>query len=457
MTEPMDPHDNNNSSPSGLAAPAPSPRIAPKVWPVGALCLAIGDALQARFHTVAVEGEISGLTKASSGHWYFSLKDASGQLRCAMFRRAASLVNVPIQEGDRVLAQARVTLYEPRGDLQLVVESLRLAGQGNLYEQFLRLKAQLEQEGLFDSARKRPLAAIPNGVAVVTSLNAAAWHDIMTAFRRRAPHVPILLAPALVQGQDAPASLRQALQKLYQGIEQGTLRRADGSNWQIDAIVLARGGGSIEDLWAFNDPQLARLIVQSPVPLVAGIGHETDVTIADWCADVRAPTPTAAAELVAASAQQLGQQLAHRQDRLAQVMDRQLLGQEQRLQRIAQALSRPSALLARHASRLDQYAHAMRLATQGQLQRKAFRLNQLQLNAPRSVQKSVQQQSQQLAQAELRLRMLDPQRVLERGYAIVTNPAGEVVRDALQAMPIEPLHVRLAKGTLRVQVVDVKK
>lgn len=431
-------------------------RLSPKVWPVGALCGAIGEALQACFQLVTVEGEISGLTRAASGHWYFSLKDERGQLRCAMFRRAASLVNVPIQEGDRVQAQAKVAIYEPRGELQLIVEALRPAGQGNLYEQFLRLKAQLEQEGLFDTARKRALKAIPRGVAVVTSLNAAAWHDIMSAMRRRAPHVPVLLVPALVQGLEAPASLRQALQRLYQGIEQRSLQRADGSVWEIDTIVLARGGGSIEDLWAFNDPQLARLIVQSPVPLIAGIGHETDFSIADWCADVRAPTPTAAAELLALSAAQLTQHLGHLQDQLAQVADRQLLAHEKRLHSTAQAMARPSAWLAKHEARLAQYTHALRLASRGQLQRQTFRLEQLGLDWPRTLQTDLRKQSQRLEQAELRLRMLDPQRVLERGYAIVTNPAGEVVRDALQALPIERLRIRLAKGAVTVEVVDVK-
>ncbi|THT96194.1 exodeoxyribonuclease VII large subunit [Lampropedia puyangensis] len=426
--------------------------MAATVWPVGALCLAIGDALQARFHSVTVEGEISGLTRAASGHWYFSLKDERGQLRCAMFRRAASMVSAPIQEGDRVVAQARVTVYEPRGDLQLVVEALRPAGLGNLYEQFLRLKAQLQQEGLFEQARKRQPVGIPRAIAVVTSLNAAAWHDIMTALRRRAPHVPVLLVPALVQGSEAPASLRQALQKLYEAIAQGSLKQSDGSAWNIDTIIVARGGGSIEDLWAFNDPQLARLIVQSPVPLIAGIGHETDFTIADWCADVRAPTPTAAAELAALPAEQLLQGLNHHHDRLSQTVDRQMLAHERRIQAVGQMFARPSAWLARHAARLERTSHALQRASSSQWQRQSFRLEQCALAWPRAVQSSLHQQAQRLEQAGLRLRMLDPQQVLERGYAIATNAQGSVVRDVQEVEEGQILKVRLARGAMTVQV-----
>ncbi|PAT43888.1 exodeoxyribonuclease VII large subunit [Vandammella animalimorsus] len=441
-----DAHDN-------AAAPSAAQRApGARVWPVGALCLAIGDALQARFGAVAVEGEISGLSRAASGHLYFALKDAQGQLRCAMFRRAAQLAAIEPAEGDRVIVQGRVSVYGPRGDLQLVVESMRRAGLGSLYEQFLQLKQRLQQEGLFDAARKRPPAALPRGLAIVTSPNAAALHDVLSALRRRAPHVPVLLVPALVQGAGAPASLRAALAQLYEGIAQGRLRRADGQPLHIDTILLVRGGGSIEDLWAFNDAELARLIVQSPVPLVAGIGHETDFTIADWCADLRAPTPTAAAELAALPRQQLLQALQHSHDRLTQALDRYGMEQQRRLQWAGHMLARPSALLAQHAAQLQRNAQRLRHSGQQQLERQMLRLQQHGAQWPRALQTSLQAQQQRLAQAALRLRMLDPQQVLERGYAILSTAQGEIVRKPAQLQPGQTITARLAQGSATLQV-----
>ncbi|RYF54126.1 MAG: exodeoxyribonuclease VII large subunit, partial [Comamonadaceae bacterium] len=276
------------------------PGAAPRIWDVGSLCRAIADALEARFNPVAVRGEITGFSRASSGHCYFTLKDANGQIRSAMFRRSASLLDFSPRDGELVEVRGRLGVYEARGDLQLIVESMQRAGQGALFEQFLRLKARLEGEGLFDSARKRPLPLMPRGIGLVTSAGAAALHDVVTALRRRVPHIPVVLAPALVQGAQAPASICAALSKLYQHTQQGRALEAENvqSTVPIDVILLVRGGGSIEDLWAFNDEQVARMIVASPVPLVSGVGHETDFTIADFCADLRAPTPTAAAELV---------------------------------------------------------------------------------------------------------------------------------------------------------------
>ena len=260
-----------------------------RVWPVGSLLRAIADSLEARFNPVAVQGELAGFSRASSGHCYFSLKDGQGQIRCAMFRRAASLLDFSPRDGQLVELRGRLGVYEPRGELQLVVESMRQAGQGTLFEQFLQLKARLEAEGLFDTARKRPLPVMPRAIGVVTSLGAAALHDVVTALQRRAPHIPVVIYPASVQGAQAAGELRGAVLKA------GERRSTD----QVDVLLLVRGGGAMEDLWAFNDEALARAIVASPMPVVCGVGHETDFTIADFCADVRAPTPTAAAELCA--------------------------------------------------------------------------------------------------------------------------------------------------------------
>ncbi|NJS35882.1 MAG: exodeoxyribonuclease VII large subunit, partial [Brachymonas sp.] len=272
-----------------------------RVWAVGALVSAIADTLQARFASVTVQGEISGFSRAASGHCYFSLKDAQGQLRCAMFRRAAQMLDFSPKEGDLVQVRGRVAVYEPRGDLQLIVESLQKAGQGALFEQFLKLKAKLETEGLFDAARKRDIPLAPRGIGLVTSLGAAALQDVITALARRVPHIPVWLASASVQGTGAPQELIEALSKLYHSAQFSRRLEVDLASKLpcIDVILIVRGGGSLEDLWAFNDEQLVRTIAQSPVPVISGVGHETDFTLCDFVADLRAPTPTAAAELCA--------------------------------------------------------------------------------------------------------------------------------------------------------------
>jgi exodeoxyribonuclease VII large subunit len=288
-----------------------NPVFAPRIWQVGALCRAIADALDARFNPAAVRGEVSGFSRAPSGHCYFSLKDPdgrdSGQIRCALFRRAASLLDFAPRDGELVEVRGRLDVYGPRGDLQMIVESMSRAGQGALFEQFLKLKARLEAEGLFEPARKRALPVMPRGIGVVTSLNAAALHDVVSALCRRVPHIPVVLAPASVQGSGAPGEIVRSLLKLYQTIESGRGKSpylaakdyADSvgagvlSPPVLDVILLVRGGGSIDDLWAFNDEAVARTIAQSPVPVITGIGHETDFTISDFVADLRAPTLSA--------------------------------------------------------------------------------------------------------------------------------------------------------------------
>ncbi|KKW67643.1 exodeoxyribonuclease VII [Lampropedia cohaerens] len=427
-----------------------------RVWPVGALCVAVADALHARFNPVAVEGEISGFSRAGSGHLYFSLKDETGQLRCAMFRRAVSLLGFMPREGERVVVRGRLGVYEARGDLQLVVESLQRSGQGNLYEQFLQLKEQLQREGLFDPARKRVPVPIPRAIAVVTSPNAAAWQDVATTLARRAPHVPVLLFPALVQGAQAPAALCEALSRLYRYIAEGSLsaRAEQGSAVTIDTILLVRGGGSIEDLWAFNDATLARLMVKSPVPIISGVGHETDVTIADWCADVRAPTPTAAAEMAAMDHGVLRARLQQLEQGLAQALDGQLIAQQRRLKQLAQTLARPGAVLSQRDARLRLLAQSLQHCRRQYLERRMHLVDGLESALRRAVQQSVQGQQNVLASVATRLRMLDPQRVLERGYAIVTRPDGCVVKNAAQLQTRDRVVVRFAKGQALLQRVD---
>ena len=420
----------------------PSPALAPRIWAVGALCRAIADSLESRFNPVAVRGEISAFSSAASGHCYFALKDGEGQIRCAMFRRAARLLEVLPRDGDCVEVLGRLGVYEPRGDLQLIVESLRPAGQGALYEQFLRLKARLEAQGLFDPGRKRPVPALPRGIGIVTSPGAAALHDVVTALRRRACHVPVVLAPAAVQGGQAPAELVQALQSLYRLAGTGA----------IDVILLVRGGGSIEDLWAFNDERLARAIVASPVPLICGVGHETDFTIADFCADLRAPTPTAAAELAAQPRDSWLAALAAVKQHLERAVGRRLDLCGERLDRAAARLGRPLARMAAQEVRLGRAAHRLRFAVLQRLERDSGRCVAVDGELRSAVQDRLRRQADTLERCRMRLELLDPRLVLQRGYALLEDAGGRPVTSVAQTHSGQDLVASLADGQIGVRV-----
>jgi exodeoxyribonuclease VII large subunit len=422
----------------------------PRVWPVGALCRAIADALESRFNPVAVSGEISGFSRAASGHCYFSLKDASGQLRCAMFRRAAGLLDFGPRDGDKVEVRGRLGVYEPRGELQLIVESLSRAGQGSLFEQFLQLKAKLEAQGLFDAARKRPLPAMPRGIGVVTSLGAAALHDVVTALQRRVPHIPVLIAPALVQGEGAPRELVRALESLYD-LAQGRAPRG-GEAQPIDVILLVRGGGAMEDLWAFNDEQLAHTIASSPVPVVSGVGHETDFTIADFVADLRAPTPTAAAELVSASTESYLRSLDEAQARLRKSLTHTLERAAQQVDHIAARIGRPSGAMTRQRAQLASLQQSMSHALRSDLQRRYNALALLQQNLPRAAQRSLQQRQERCARVGISLQARDPARVLQRGYAWLTQENGQPITGVAQVYAGQNLQATLADGTVDLRV-----
>ena len=423
---------------------------APYVWAVGALARAAADALEARFNPVAVRGEVSGFTRAASGHCYFALKDETGQLRCAMFRRAAALLDFAPREGDQVELRGRLTVYEQRGDLQLVVESMTRAGQGALFEQFLRLKARLQAEGLFDAGRKRALPALPRGIGLVTSPGAAALHDVLTALARRVPHIPVLLAPAAVQGAGAPAELRAALQQLYLLAQPGPAPRADAP--PIDVILLVRGGGSIEDLWAFNDEQLARAIAASPVPVISGVGHESDVTIADFVADLRAPTPTAAAELVSAPRAQWLAGLDALAERLARAPRRRLDAEAQRIDWLAARLGRPAGAVTAERARLERDAERLRHALALRLERQRGQLERLAERLPAALARQREAAHERLRRAELRLAALDPRRVLERGYAWLESADGRPLTRAAQAAPGQSVAATLADGQIDMTV-----
>lgn len=413
-----------------------------RIWPVGVLLRAIADSLEARFNPVAVQGEVTGFSRAASGHCYFSLKDEQGQIRCAMFRRAAGLLGFSPSDGQRVELRGRLGVYEPRGELQLVVESMRQAGPGNLFEQFLALKAQLEAEGLFDADRKRALPLLPRAIGVVTSLGAAALHDVVSALRRRAPHISVVIYPASVQGSQAAGELRDALRQAS--------RRRDED--QVDVLLLVRGGGAMEDLWAFNDEQLARAIVASPIPVVSGVGHETDFTIADFCADVRAPTPTAAAELCAQPQSVWLGTLGLVQARLQNGVDRQMQSHSQRLDWAASRVGRPSHLVTRQQARLAGLAQSLRHAMQSTLRQERLRLQSLGTDFPREMAGSLRRNRQQIERANLRLELLDPKLVLRRGYAWLADLKGQPVTQAKATHVGQPLRATLADGEVDLTV-----
>ena len=410
--------------------------VAPRVWQVGALCRAVADTLDARFNPVSVRGEVSGFSRAASGHFYFSLKDGDGQLRCAMFRRAASLLDFIPSDGDSVEVLGRLHVYGPRGDLQLIAESLTRAGQGALFEQFLRLKARLEAEGLFDTGGKRPLPSMPRGIGLVTSLGAAALHDVVTCLTRRVPHIPVILAAAAVQGTQAPSELVRALDGLYRLAAAGT----------IDVILLVRGGGSLEDLWAFNDEQLARTIARSPVPLVSGVGHETDFTIADFVADLRAPTPTAAAELTATARSQWLAELDLATAQLGLAAGRRLDLESQRVDVAASRLGRPSARVGSQQLRVAAVDHRLRYAVANRLQAARATLLRAQAALASSVATRLQRAHDGLGRQRMRLELLDPRLVLQRGYALLTDLEGAAITSASQTRTGQALRATLADG-----------
>ena len=432
---------------------------------VSALNRIAREALEAALPLLWVGGEISNLTRASSGHVYFTLKDANAQVRCAMWRNRAQLLAFRPENGMHVEARALVTLYEARGDYQLNVEALRPAGIGNLFEAFNRLKAKLAAEGLFDPDQRRPLPRFPRAVGVVTSLQAAALRDVLVTLRRRAPHLPVVLYPAPVQGADAAARLVAAVQ------DAGRRAPQDG----VDLLLLVRGGGSIEDLWSFNDEALARALRACPLPVVCGVGHETDFTIADFAADLRAPTPTGAAELASAGWHAARSELSTLQPRLQRALDRRLEGLAQRVDRAGLRLVHPRERLRQEATRLEHQGERLRRAMERQLERAAQRCAQARLRltaaAPRPetqharldtlAQRLQRATSALLTQRHTRLETLSahlehlaPGAVLARGYAIARDAHGSVLRSAAGVTAGAAVSIQLADGSLDTRVVD---
>jgi exodeoxyribonuclease VII large subunit len=397
--------------------------ISREILTVGDLNRAIAASLEERFDTVWVSGEISNFKAYDSGHWYFSLKDEEGQIRCVMFRGRNGQVGFMPQSGDLVEVSASLGMYVPRGDIQLTIQTLRRAGMGGLYEAFLKLKAKLAKEGLFDEERKREIPTHPRSIGIITSPQAAALKDVLSTLARRAPHIPIVIYPTLVQGPDAPAGIIAAL------------KAAEKEN-TVDIILLVRGGGSIEDLWAFNDEQLAYAIASSNIPVVSGVGHETDFTIADFVADLRAPTPTGAAELAAPRKDQLLQEL----DAMKQAL----------LQRVNQRIEREAQTLDQLALRLS---HAL---PNPDRMREQIMSWQLRLNQAWSVRIENMKRNQSHYQSQLEI--LNPQRTLERGYAVILSKNKDqlhAVRNPRELNTEQGFQVRLAEGQAEVQFLKV--
>ncbi len=397
--------------------------ISREILSVGDLNRAIAASLEERFDAVLVSGEISNFKAYDSGHWYFSLKDEEGQIRCVMFRGRNSQVGFMPQSGDLVEVSANLGMYVPRGDIQLTIQTLRRAGMGGLYEAFLKLKAKLAKEGLFDLDRKRDIPTHPRSIGIITSLQAAALKDVLSTLARRAPHIPIVIYPTLVQGPDAPAGIISAL------------KAAEKEN-AVDVILLVRGGGSIEDLWAFNDEKLAYAISQSPISIVSGVGHETDVTIADFVADLRAPTPTGAAELAAPRRDQMLQEL----DAIKQAL----------FQRVSQRVEREAQTLDQLALRLS---HALPNPDRMREQITSWqqRLTQAWLVRVESWKRN---QSHYQSQLE----MLNPQRTLERGYAVILTEdkaSMQAIRSPKELNSEGVFQIRLAEGQAQVQFAEV--
>ena len=444
-------------SPASLATPAP-------VIPVSLLNRMARERLESAFPLCWIAGEISNLTYAASGHVYFTLKDAQAQVRCVMYRNRAQLLGWRLANGQRIEARALVTLFEARGDFQLNVEAARQAGIGNLYEEFLRRKARLEAEGLFAAEKKRRLPGFPRRIGLITSPQAAALRDVLTTLRRRAPHIGIVLYSTPVQGTGAARQIAEAL-------------CTAGERGECDVLIVCRGGGSLEDLWEFNDEALARALRASPIPVISGVGHESDFTLADFAADCRAPTPTAAAELAAPARDTQYDALTGLRRRLRQYWQRHAERRQQTVDLIAHRLLHPAEQISRQRQQLDHLDHRLRGAlaqscarrrqilggiaqrlvlARPQSERLARRLDALAHRLENARQQTLDARRAQVARLAASLSHLNPQAVLERGYSIVTDEQGAIVRDSATLEPNARIAVSFQRGRAKANVISTE-
>jgi len=421
--------------------------------------------LEASFLQVWVEGELSSLSRPSSGHWYFSLKDSRCQVRCAMFRSFNQRVRETPREGDQVRIRGKVTLYENRGDFQIIVEQIEPAGTGALQQSFEALKARLQQEGLFDVARKKPLPTLPRRIGVVTSPTGAAIHDILTVLARRCPSIPVTLYPTAVQGKAATADIIRAI-------------KAANTHAEADVLIIGRGGGSLEDLWCFNEEAVARAIAASALPTISAVGHEVDVTIADFVADLRAPTPSAAAEKISPDQDAWSKQLRESELRLAGATRRALTRIETSLRHLSARLRDPRRELLDKAQRMDELDLRLGKAIRQTLERSDTRARhltrRLSLQSPvrrladsrdhldslnqrlgASVDQRIDRQNSRLEHLAQTLHVVSPLATLGRGYAIVQDDRGSIIRSAADLKTGDRVTARVARGRLEARVTAV--
>ena len=420
--------------------------------------------IETGFPLLWVAGEISNFTRAASGHCYFSLKDASAQVRCVFFRHKAALVDWKPENGMQVEVRALPTLYEARGDFQLTVENMRRSGLGALFEAFERLKRKLEQEGLFDPARRKPVPQFPRCVGVVTSPKAAALRDVLTTLARRMPGIRVVLYPTPVQGEGAGEKIAQAI-------------RIASARAEADVLIVCRGGGSMEDLWAFNEEVVARAIVDSAMPVVSGVGHETDFTIADFVADARAPTPTAAAELVSPNRAELLARLGVLGARLVRDIDRALGTRMQHLDYLGKRMVHPGERIGAELRHMGHLANRLRSATSHALDAVKWNLSglarrlrdglpdidahsanqrDLRLRLQHGQARLLEQHAARLGRMQANLDHLNPQAVLERGYSIVAKLGGQIVRSSQQVAAGEVLRLTFARGAAQTKVEHIE-
>ena len=434
------------------------------IFTVSRLNTTVRQLLENEMGLVWLSAEISNFTQPSSGHWYFTLKDDGAQVRCAMFRNSNRRVTFRPQHGQQVLVRASITLYEPRGDYQLIIESMHPAGEGLLQQQFEQLKARLAAEGLFDQQFKQPLPDPARQVGVITSATGAALHDVLRVLHRRDPSLPVIIYPTAVQGVDAPASIVRAIELANQRNE-------------CDVLIVGRGGGSLEDLWSFNDERVARAIFASRLPIVSAVGHETDVTIADFVADLRAPTPSAAAELVSRNQLELLRRLQSQQQRMEMAMDFYLAQQQRRFTRIQHRLQQqhPQLRLARQQTALFQLQRRLgeamdqrlrvanrqqdrllqRLNTQqpqGRILRAQQQLQQWHYRLQQGMEKQLNHNRQRFGTLAAQLEGVSPLATLARGFSVTTDTQGQVVKKTQQLSKGDLLRTRLDDGWVESQV-----
>ena len=411
-----------------------------RIWSVRELNSLARQMLESGLPLLWVGGEVSNFVNAASGHWYFSLKDEQAQVRCVMFRHKSQYLDWQPKNGMQVEVQALATLYEARGDFQLTLEQMRPAGLGALYEAFELLKRKLEQAGLFDAARKRALPFLPAQIGIVTSPQAAALRDVLTTLARRMPSIPVLLYPTPVQGEGAAHKIAQAIMLANERAE-------------CDVLLLCRGGGSMEDLWAFNEEVLAQAIAASRIPVVSGVGHETDVTIADFVADQRAATPTAAAQLATPDREELRQRLLHVARRLAHGSRRQMESAMQRLDNAQRRLVHPAQRLQQQTQQVAALYQRLQRA-RPDVARQGMQQTEWMRRLRSAAQHLLERHNARLQSLSQHLAHLDPQQVLARGYSLVRDAQGNLVRDSSTLQIGARVDIRFARGHAGAQVLD---